>query len=414
MLKLQLRHSPEHYTRLASSIVTIGRDPKNQMSLNDPSVSDFHAEISLEGGELHIVDLLSNSGTFVNGVPVKGRHPLQAWDVIRVGTVELEINDPNKRRPDEWALCTVSDLLAGQHFTLKAKTTVGREPGCDIAILSEHLSRRHAELYIEGERLRIVDLQSRNGTFLNGTRITEAYADAGDELRFDRLAFIVAGPVSRQPKVNSADEELTKVRSEAMGETELHAEMDTTQSTADDETLIADIEPRFKVFLIARDKLSGVPSKLLIAGETLTLGRSPENDVVLSDRGISKQHLQLVGSGNEWKLEDRGSRNGVILNGRRITGAESLTDGDLIRVGDHEFQFSIEQNATNELGGLADRTMVFSSAMVENRGRDPGRSRRRTSHSHKASVPAWCWGALILFCLAAAVAALLFRRKFGF
>ena len=71
MLKLQCRQRPDHYTRLAPPVVAIGRDPSNQMVVDDPSVSDFHAEINLEDGQLHIVDLLSATGTYVNGAPVK-------------------------------------------------------------------------------------------------------------------------------------------------------------------------------------------------------------------------------------------------------------------------------------------------------------------------------------------------------
>jgi hypothetical protein len=63
------------------------------------------------------------------------------------------------------------------------------------------------------------------------------------------------------------------------------------------------------------------------------IGRSRECDVVLSDQNVSRKHAEVRPSGGKWIVKDLGSTNGVKVNGRRITGAQSLKPGDKIEVG---------------------------------------------------------------------------------
>ena len=128
MLKLQFRGGSGDFVKLSVSTVTVGRDEGNDFVIDSPSVSDFHAEITTDMQHPWIIDLLSKTGTFVNEHRITGRCQLKAWDVIRLGTVELEVIDPNSRRPEDWALRTESDLLASQFYTLLAETFVGRDP----------------------------------------------------------------------------------------------------------------------------------------------------------------------------------------------------------------------------------------------------------------------------------------------
>jgi pSer/pThr/pTyr-binding forkhead associated (FHA) protein len=71
----------------------------------------------------------------------------------------------------------------------------------------------------------------------------------------------------------------------------------------------------------------------------LLIGRGPENDVVLDDDlRVSRQHAEVVGRDDAWRVRDRDSRNGVFVNGTRVTDVE-LRGGDRIRIGSHEFTF---------------------------------------------------------------------------
>jgi FHA domain-containing protein/uncharacterized protein DUF1707 len=55
----------------------------------------------------------------------------------------------------------------------RERRTIGRAPSCDCLIPDDCVSRRHAEIWLEGERWFLRDLGSRNGTRLNGTRVIE-------------------------------------------------------------------------------------------------------------------------------------------------------------------------------------------------------------------------------------------------
>jgi len=75
----------------------------------------------------------------------------------------------------------------------KGVASVGREAGRDIVLPDPTVSRRHATLRAEPGRVQVVDEGSSNGTFLNGTRVSSAYAVPGDEIRFGSSTFRVEG-----------------------------------------------------------------------------------------------------------------------------------------------------------------------------------------------------------------------------
>ncbi len=70
---------------------------------------------------------------------------------------------------------------------------VGRAVTSDVPIYDPTISRRHAEIALGATGVRVKDLGSSNGTFLNGARITEADAGANDVITFGKVAFKVAG-----------------------------------------------------------------------------------------------------------------------------------------------------------------------------------------------------------------------------
>jgi FHA domain-containing protein/uncharacterized protein DUF1707 len=69
-------------------------------------------------------------------------------------------------------------------------TTIGRSTDCDCLLTHPSVSRRHAELRRTGEHWRLRDLGSRNGTRLNGIRVTEEVeARPGDQVSFGGMRF---------------------------------------------------------------------------------------------------------------------------------------------------------------------------------------------------------------------------------
>jgi hypothetical protein len=86
-----------------------------------------------------------------------------------------------------------------------------------------------------------------------------------------------------------------------------------------------------------------VDGKRLVVGPTgATIGRSRQCDVVLSDPNISRQHAEIRPRGGAWVLNDLGSTNGSLLNGRRIEGPEVVKPGDEIEIGTSAIRFELE------------------------------------------------------------------------
>ena len=69
----------------------------------------------------------------------------------------------------------------------------------------------------------------------------------------------------------------------------------------------------------------------------LTLGRANENNIVILDDGVSRYHARLLYDGGSLWLQDAGSRNGVFVNGNRVTDHRALKVGDVIGLAEHTF-----------------------------------------------------------------------------
>jgi adenylate cyclase len=93
---------------------------------------------------------------------------------------------------------------------------VGRAPTCDLPIVDPTVSRRHAELECTDNAVRVRDLGSSNGTYVNGARIEEAALAAGDRVTFGKveltLEAVVPHRTAAAPAADSAPPRPTIVR----------------------------------------------------------------------------------------------------------------------------------------------------------------------------------------------------------
>jgi len=83
---------------------------------------------------------------------------------------------------------------------LGRKLVVGRAVTSDVPIYDPTISRRHAEIVLTESGVRVTDLGSSNGTFLNGAKITEAEAGANDVVTFGKVAFRVKEVTAPVPR----------------------------------------------------------------------------------------------------------------------------------------------------------------------------------------------------------------------
>lgn len=77
----------------------------------------------------------------------------------------------------------------------------------------------------------------------------------------------------------------------------------------------------------------------LLRGETTTIGRAVECDIVITSKRVSREHARLLREGRRVMLEDLGSTNGTFLNDERLLEPLELRDGDTVGVGDVKFIF---------------------------------------------------------------------------
>jgi Zn-dependent protease with chaperone function len=74
------------------------------------------------------------------------------------------------------------------------------------------------------------------------------------------------------------------------------------------------------------------------------IGRNRENDIVLDSDRVSRYHAEIVREGDDLLVVDKGSRNGVWVNSRRVNNSTPIKSGDAIRIGRREFTFVKEED----------------------------------------------------------------------
>ena len=79
-----------------------------------------------------------------------------------------------------------------------------------------------------------------------------------------------------------------------------------------------------------------------LAGTATRIGRSSENDIVLADAKVSRHHAVVNDTGAGFLITDLGSANGVHVHGERIRASAVLSNGDRVRIGDHQFTFETD------------------------------------------------------------------------
>jgi pSer/pThr/pTyr-binding forkhead associated (FHA) protein len=74
----------------------------------------------------------------------------------------------------------------------------------------------------------------------------------------------------------------------------------------------------------------------------ISLGRGPDVDLEFDDSAMSREHAVFEFSDGGFRVRDLGSTNGTQVNGEE-TKAGNLENGDRLRIGEHIFQFVLEQ-----------------------------------------------------------------------
>jgi len=102
-----------------------------------------------------------------------------------------------------FTLTVVEGVDAGKQLVLDGATPmralVGQGPASDMVLADREVSRRHLALEVTGQRLRITDLGSKNGTFVDGLAVLDAFLSGEEVVRLGRTAFKVTRVDAEQP-----------------------------------------------------------------------------------------------------------------------------------------------------------------------------------------------------------------------
>src|SRR6516165_1915215 len=95
--------------------------------------------------------------------------------------------------------------------------------------------------------------------------------------------------------------------------------------------------------------------------DRITLGRSSATELCYpDDAGLSRQHLAITRAGDGWQVEDLGSKNGTVLNGKRIDKPTPFKLGDRISAGHLTIEYSGGQQANNTVE-FVDQSDAFTN-----------------------------------------------------
>lgn len=197
MLDLIFKRGGKNLMRAAldNSTVTIGRAPENSIRLLDPEISRRHCRIETKEGKKILLDL-SRNGILLNGREIREKE-ITAGDILTIGPWSIFVEEETSARPmktivsspvatriikydaEDGNLTTesieISVRPAGggkqkRSFTT-AEVTIGQHPACEFSLKDSFVSKHHCKIINHDGVLKLMDLASTNGTFVDSVRV---------------------------------------------------------------------------------------------------------------------------------------------------------------------------------------------------------------------------------------------------
>ncbi len=112
---------------------------------------------------------------------------------------------------------------------------VGRSSGCDLVVRHASVSRRHAEIQVLGDCVTVVDLTSRNGTYIDDERIESGELTVGHKVTFGGVPFVL---MSQDPTDELADSRMETADHRDRGRMEIPEAITNQLSAAQQRVLV--------------------------------------------------------------------------------------------------------------------------------------------------------------------------------
>jgi ABC-type multidrug transport system ATPase subunit/predicted component of type VI protein secretion system len=253
---------------------------------------------------------------------------------------------------------------AGKELELTLpEMVIGRDASADMVIDSPAVSRRHLRVISTNGQVRIEDLGSSNGTFVNGVRLTAPHTlQPGDVVQLGRAVSLTYVAPGRSVEPAAAQIETREEAGPGL--------QGMTVLASDLPPAAAGTPPRLVVTVAGSE-----PQTVDLTLAQVRLGRSPDNDVVIDSPIVSGHHAVLERGEDGYRLKvEAGTKNPVLYHGAPVAGDQALRDGDVLRIGSLDPGVMVtlfyEWPAEAALG-LRTRHIAFGESSQLQIGRDP-------------------------------------------
>ncbi len=206
--------------------------------------------------------------------------------------------------------------MGGQERVVAAGTvvTIGRDPSSTIVLEGSVVSRNHARIQLGASGWEYVDLDSTQGSFVDGARVRThtvrgetviTLGQGADALRL-RMAPFGRANTALPPDPVRGHAPATEVPLRPGG------------ALGHDPSAKTEVGGGGAAAL--RVTLGGA-TRTVAAGASLSVGRETDNDLVAAATTVSRHHVRIESADGGWRLRDLGSTSGTWLDGKRITDA---------------------------------------------------------------------------------------------
>lgn len=202
-LRVEFRFSVEEQVLsrvlLTPGTHTVGRGHRATVKVVHDSLSREHARLVIDSQRnVTVEDLRSLNGTFINQEKVTATTPLREEDHLRLGDVEVQVTrGAPSQKPQRPAYLVFLDApRRGRVVTADQSSSIlGRGRDCTVSIEDSTVSRRHARLepLPQGDGWLLEDLESANGTTVDGANIQQCILKGGETIQLGDVRLLFGG-----------------------------------------------------------------------------------------------------------------------------------------------------------------------------------------------------------------------------
>ncbi len=292
--------------------ITLGSAPGNDVVLQGPGVAPQHARLVKQGNQLMFIDN-GQAPSFANGAPLAPNQPtpFDFRTQFALGQVPVPLSHP---------AIVLMVLSRGSGTAPPGHLIIGREAaGTTLVIASPAVSANHATVMMD--RMMVQDSGSTSGTYVGGQRIPP-----NQPVPMDPNGVVAFGPV---PIPVSVLGQLAQAFAGAGPAPGMAPPGPGAPMGPPPNGPAPNQAPRKHRTVIGELNLEQ------LQGGLISIGRTPDNKIVVPHPQVSAKHAQIINQGGSLFIEDLGSGNGTFVRGQRVMRGQRVPvqNGEKVYIG---------------------------------------------------------------------------------